>query len=202
MVVRKQHAAGQGIVASENLDTVYQREIFFPVDPATLDYLDAQDIADAHPSGFYLDMEVKPLMKFLPELEAEIFWLIYEKKKHQKDIAVLLGISQPTVSYRYRRTIIKLRYLMTIADIPLRAVLGELYFLKEKEKDILFDLFYWLNQEMVGKKHDVRQSTVKWIFTKTKNKLADLEPKDPDKWYKQLGLILLLDHNFNIRVVH
>lgn len=199
---RKQHSAAQGIVASENLDTVYQREIFFTVDPATLDVIDAEDQANAHPSGFYLDLDFRPLMKYLPELEAEIFWLVFEKKKHQKDIAKLLGLSQPTISYRYRRVITKLRYLMTIVDVPLRETIREMTFLKPHEQDILYDLFFYLNQEMVGQKHDVRQSTVKWIFSKTKRKLEELELLDPDKWHRHLGLILLLDHNFAIRVMH
>lgn len=201
--MRKQHAASQGIVASDSLDTVYQREIFFAVDPATLDYLDADDVKEdwALPS-FYLHLDFHPLMKFLPELEAEIFWLIYERKKHQKDIAKLLGLSQPTVSYRYRRTITKLRYLMTIADIPLKELLQDLTFLKEKEQEILYDLFYYLNQEMVGQKHQARQSTVKWIFTKTKRRLEELEQQEPERWHKHLGLMILLDHNFLIRVLH
>lgn len=202
-MARKQHAAKQGIVASDNLDTVFQREIFFAVDPSTLDFLDAEEVKEdwALPS-FFLDLDFRPLMKYLPELEAEIFWLIYEKKKHQKDIAKLLGLSQPTISYRYRRTITKLRYLMTIVDLPLRDMLRDMTFLKTHEQDILFDLFFFLNQELVGQKHNVRQSTVKWIFTKTKKQLEALEQKEPERWYKHLGMMILLDQFFLIRVLH
>lgn len=200
--MRKEHAAGQGIVASENLATIYQREIFFPVDPATLDWLDHEEVAELNPSGYYLELDTQPFMKYLPDLEAEIFWLIFDKRKHQKDIAKLLGLSQPTVSYRYRRVIVKLRYLMTLNGVPLKRVIDDLPFLKEREREILYDLFFYLNQEKVGQKHDVRQSTVKWIFTKTKRKLEELERKDPDKWFNHLGLMLLLDHNFNIRVLN
>lgn len=201
--MRKRHAAAQGIVASENLGTVFQREIFFPVDPAVLDYLDGDEVKEswAVPS-FPLDLDLKPFLKYLPELEAEIFWLIYEKHKHQKDIAKLLGISQPTVSYRYRRTIVKLRYLMTISDLPLRELINDLPFLKEKEREILFDLFFYLNQELVGNKYEVRQSSVKWVFTKTKKQLEVLESRDPGRWYKHYATLLLLDHFFLIRVLH
>jgi DNA-directed RNA polymerase specialized sigma subunit len=199
-MIRKQHAAAQGIVASENLDTIYQREIFFPVDPSTLDWIDADDLANAHPSGSYLELQLEGLVKYLPEIEAEIFWLIYEKKKHQKDVAKLLGLSQPTVSYRFRRVLTKLSYLMTISEMPIRKTLADLTFLKEHEQDILHDLFFYLNQELVGQKHHVRQSTVKWVFTKTRKQLARLERVDPERWFKQTVLLILLDQFFNIRV--
>lgn len=199
-MIRKQHAASQGIVASENLDTIYQREIFFPVDPMTLDWIDAQDLANAHPSGFYLEMNLERLLEHLPELEAEIFWLVFEKKKHQKDVAKLLGLSQPTVSYRYRRVLTKLQYLMTIVDMPIRETIEGMDFLKPHEKDMLFDLFYYLNQEMVGQKHGARQSSVKWTYLKARKKVAELERQSPEKWFKQMSILILLDQNFLIRV--
>jgi hypothetical protein len=200
--MRKQHAAAQGIVAGDRLDTVYQREIFFPVDPATLDYIDYQEHLEGQISTLYLEFDPTPLLKYLPELEAEIFWLHYEKKKHQKDIAKLLDLSQPTVSYRYRRTITKLRYLMTIRDVPLKEMLTELDFLRPNEQEILYDLFYYLNQELVGAKHDVRQSTVKWVFNKTKRTLERFEPEEPERWQKHLGMLYLLENCFAIRIMH
>lgn len=200
--MRKKHAASQGIVASERLDTVFQREIFFPVDPATLDWMDAEEVANLHPSTFYVEFDVAEFLEFLPELEAEIFWLIASKRKHQKDIAALLGLSQPTVSYRYRRVLVKLRYLMTIQSIPLKKLLKDLDFLKDYEKDVLYDLFYFLNQEKVGEKHEVRQSSVKWVFIKTLRKLEELEAGDPQRWFNHLGVFYLLDNNFQIRIMN
>lgn len=200
--MRKQHAAGQGIVASENLDTIYQREIFFPVDPQTLDWMDYDEVLKLAPSGFYTELDIEPFLDYLPELEAEIFWLVFNKKKHQKDIAVLLDISQPTVSYRFRRVLTKLHYLMTLQRIPIRDLVEEFPFLQLHEKEILHDLFYYLNQEMVGKKHNVRQSTVKWIFTKSMTKLEALERQEPERWCYHFGILLLLDHNFQIRIQH
>lgn len=179
--MRKRHAAKQGIVASENLDTVYQREIFFAVDPATLDWIDAEELKAQQPSTFYVELNINEFLHYLPDLEAEIFWLIAKKRKHQKDIAKLLGLSQPTVSYRYRRVVTKLRYLMTIQALPLRKLISELEFLDEKDQNVLYDLFFFINQEKVGKKHNIRQSSVKWIFVKTLRKLKDLEKEDPER---------------------
>lgn len=198
---RKRYSAAQGIVATDSLDTAYQRCIFFQVDPATLDYINAADLKDSIPHGQYVEFDPEPFLKFLPPMEAEIFWLLYFRKKNQKDVAQLLDLSQPTVSYRYRRTLDKLNYLMTLTAIPVREMLEQLEFLKPKEREILHDLFFYVNQEMVGKKHGVRQSSVKWIFVKTKNSLDKLERESPDKYFHHLGLVLLLERNLGIRVL-
>lgn len=198
----KKHTAGQGIVGNANLDTIFQREIFFPVDPATLDIYDHEDLKEQMPSGLHIDLNPNEFLHYLPELEAEIFWLIYRKQKNQKDIAVLLGLSQPTVSYRYRRTLTKLSYLMTLMSLDLKVMIGGMFFLKQYEKDILHDLMLYTNQEMVGKKHGVRQSSVKWIFVKTKRRLEEMERSNPDLWFNHLGLMILLEKNLNSRVLH
>jgi len=198
----KKHFASMGIVASANLDTVYQREIFFQVDPMSLDWIDHNDIKEVTPSGFYVDLQPEQFLPFLPELEAEIFWLIYYRQKNQKDIAQLLKLSQPTVSYRYRRTLAKLNYLITLMSLEPRRFIDDLFFLKAREKDILFDLLFYMNQEMVGKKYGVRQSSVKWLYVKSKRKLEELERRVPEKWFNHLGLLIFLGRNLNIRVLH
>jgi hypothetical protein len=200
MNVQKHHSAGQGQIATANLASVFQREIFFQVDPATLDYLDAQDIADVQPRGCYVEFDPLPFLEFLPDLEAEIFWLHYEKGKNQKDVAKLLGLSQPTVSYRYRRILDKMQYLMVLHPIDLRGMIAELPFLSEKEREVLHDLFYYTNQELVGKKHGIRQTSVKWIFVKTKSQLEKMEAQEPERWSHHLGLLVLLQRNLCIRI--
>jgi predicted transcriptional regulator len=200
--MQKRHATRQGLVATDSLETVYQREIFFQVDPATLDYLDAAEIGDLQPSTQYLDVDVVPFMKFLPELEQEIFYMVHHVKKNQKDIAKLLGLSQPTISYRYRRVLEKLAYIMVLVSVPTRALVDAMPALKDKEKDILHDLLYYTNQEMVGQKHGVRQSSVKWVFVKTKRRVTELERTDPEQWGARLGLLLLLERFMNVRVQH
>lgn len=202
MANRKRFEAGQGIVAQDSLHTTFQREIFIQVDPASLDHLDYDEVKERSPSGLYVEIDPEKFLQYLPELEAEIFYLFHVKQKHQKDIALLLDISQPTVSYRYRRTLEKLGFLMVLETIPLRELIEDLEFLKDHEKKILFDLFYYTNQELVGIKHDVRQSTVKWIFVKTNRKLGERERADPEKWGRHYGALLYLGANLGIRVLH
>lgn len=198
----KTQAAKQGIVATVDLGTIYQREIFFQVDPMTLDYLDADTVKDASPSGTYIDLPVEKLLQYLPELEAEIFFLVFLKRKNQKDIATLLGFSQPTVSYRYRRTLAKLSYLMTLLLVDVEKLVMEMEFLRERERQILVDLFFYVNQELVGQKYGVRQSSVKWVFVKAKKRLVEMERVDPDKWFNHMGLMFFLERNLAIRILH
>ena len=200
--MRKRHFASRGVVATDNIGTIYQREIFFQVDPATLDYLDPNDVQDIFPSASYLHVEPHQYLQYLPELEQEIFYLVFTCQKNQKDIAKLLGLSQPTISYRYRRVIAKLAYIMILVAVDARELVSDLQFLKDQEKGILVDLLYYTHQEMVGRKWGVRQSTVKWVFVKTRRKLGVMEREDPDKWANHLGLVLLLERFLGVRVMH
>jgi len=199
---RKAHSASQGIVASANLDSVYTREIFFQVDPATLAHLDDKVIKDKFPKGNFVQFDPIPLLKYLPELEAEIFWLLYDRGKNQKDVANLLQVSQPKVSYRYRRTIDKLAYLMVLTSLDLKPLIDQMDFLKPIEKDMLHDLFYCAHQEMVGRKYGKRQSSVKWVFVRAKEKLEALERQNPEKWSRHLALMFFLEDNLDIRIMN
>lgn len=200
--MRKRHFASRGVVATDHLDTVYQREIFFQVDPMKLDHLDHMDVQDFFPSGSHLELDPHKYLKYLPVLEQEIFYLVFTKQKNQKDIARLLHLSQPTISYRYRRVVAKLAYIMTLEAVNAQKLVGQLFFLREKEREILYDLLFYTHQEMVGRKHGVRQSTVKWVFVKSKRRLEEMERQEPEQWANHLGLIFLLERYLNIRVLH
>lgn len=200
MSIRKAQAGAQGIVASESLNTIFQREIFFQVDPMTLDYLDGDEVAEQFPSGFHVDMKTEDFLQFLPELEQEIFYLLYDKAKHQKDVAKLLSLSQPTVSYRYRRVLMKLAYIMILTAVDPDSLLLELEFLSDRDRNVIRDLLFFTNQEKVGQKHDMRQSSVKWIFMKAKRQMESLEREDPDKWQRYYGLFVLLERNLGARI--
>lgn len=200
--MRKRHFAGRGVVATDHLDTIYQREIFFQVDPMKLDHLDWKDVQDFFPSGSYLNVDPLAYLQYLPDLEQEVFYLVFTKQKNQKDIARLLKLSQPTISYRYRRVVAKMAYIMTLVAVDAKKLVDQLTFLKERERGILFDLLFYTHQEMVGRKWGVRQSTVKWVFVKSKRRLEEMERQEPELWANHLGLVLLLERYLNIRVLH
>jgi len=91
---------------------------------------------------------------------------------------------------------------MILVAVDAEGLVNSLPFLKEQEKNILIDLLFYTHQEMVGRKWGVRQSTVKWVFVKTRRKLGDMEREEPETWANHLGLILLLERFLGVRVMH
>jgi DNA-directed RNA polymerase specialized sigma subunit len=173
---------------------------FVDVDPAILDEVDAVELKEVVPSTEDFDFDPMEFLPYLPRLEAEIFHLIREVGMSQNQIKGLLGLSQPTISYRYRRAIEKISYLATLANVDVREELAKLEFLESRERDILADLFFWVNQDAVGRQYDVSQSSVKWIALKTRRRLEALSTEDPVRWFNLLGLVYLLFRNLGIRV--
>lgn len=141
------------------------------------------------------------VLPYLPEVEAEMFWLCFEKRKSQKEVAKLLHIPKSTVSYRCRRAIQKVHYLMLLTSVDIKQMVDCYEFLKEKEKAVLTSLFYTANQDLTGRKFQMRQSSVKWIYLKTRRKIEELEKQVPDKWFNHLGLMCLLEKNLGVRVM-
>lgn len=176
------------------------RQVFFPLTQELLANLDESGIDGMYSSPFMIDVDIEKYLPLLPELEAEIVFLLYIRKKSQKDVAKLLDTSQPTVSYRYRRAIDKLSYLMVVSSIDLDPLIESLPQISTKEKAILKDLFFTANQELVGSRFGVRQSSVKWILVKVKRYVAQKELGDPESWYRQYGLLVLLEKNLRKRI--
>lgn len=176
------------------------RQIFFPLTPAVLEFLDEHGVDDLYCTSNVVEVNVEDYLQLLPELEAEVLYLLCVKRKTQKDVAKLLETSQPTISYRYRRAIDKLSYLVVLNSASLDEIIATLPQLKDKERDILRELFYTANQELVGAKFGVRQSSVKWIFTKAKRYLQAAEQQDPPRWFRHYCLFLLLERNLRKRI--
>lgn len=188
----------QGVLGSPKGEVT--RQVFFPLTPEILAMLDENGTQGMYSSAFMVGLGVEKYLPLLPELEAEVLFMLYVKKKSQKDVAKLLTTSQPTVSYRYRRAIDKLSYLMIISSLDLDSVISTIPQIKDKEKAILKDLFFTANQELVGSRFGVRQSSVKWIFVKSKRYIEQLELKEPEKWQRHYSLLLLLEKNLRKRI--
>lgn len=195
----RERASEQGIVVSDALETT-GRQAFVQVDPEVLENIDARRLQDALPSSTYVEFDPLRYLEYLPDLEAEIFWLIWHCGKTQPDVAELVQRSQSTISYRYQRAHEKMAYLVMLTAVDVREMVDSLDFLRPKERDILHDLFFYANQKAVGERHGVGQSSVKWIARKTKTTLETLEPQDPERYFNVLGLVYLLFRNWGIRI--
>lgn len=179
---------------------VVTRQVFFPLTPEILAMLDETGVDGMYSSPFMVGLDVEKYLPLLPELEAEVVYLLFVKKKSQKDVAKLLETSQPTVSYRYRRAVDKLSYLMLVSSVDLNGIVDAIPQIRDKEKEILKALFFTANQELVGTRFGVRQSSVKWVFMKSKRYISELELKEPGTWSNHYGLLLLLEKNLRKRI--
>jgi DNA-directed RNA polymerase specialized sigma subunit len=195
----RQRALERGVIVADALEST-GFQAFVRVDPKILENIDAQRLQDTLPSPVFIEFDPLEYLKFLPELEAEIFFMLWKCGKTQGDVAELVGLSQPTVSYRYRRATAKIAYLVTLTALDVRAMVDALEFLRQDEKDILHDLFFYANQQAVGDIYGVAQSSVKWIALKTRATLERLERENPERYFDQLGLIYYLFKNLGIRI--
>lgn len=146
-------------------------------------------------------LKVEKALRYLPALEAEVLWLSLEKGKTHKQIAEILTLPESTTSYRFRRALLKLQYLELLCTLDVAHMVDQIFFLKPKEKKILVELFYVGNQDVVGRMNKTRQSSVKWIYLKTKRNLARAEREDPARWFNYLGLLLFLEESLKLRIV-
>lgn len=182
--------------------TEHQSGFIQAVPPEVLEEtVDSETFRESFPSAHYVEFDPLDFLKYLPELEAEIFWMVRVRSMSQQDIGILLGLSQPAISHRYRRAVEKIAYLVVLTALNVEQMVHDLPFLTLAEKAIMTDLFFYLHQDAVGKIHGgLRQSSVKWIALKTRRKLEDLERKDPERWFNHLGLIYLLFRYLGLRL--
>jgi len=140
-------------------------------------------------------LKVMDALRHLPTLEAEILWLFFEKGKSLKDIALILKIPNSTTSYWYRRAVQKLAYLELLCSIDIANMVNQLDFLSDREQKILIELFYTVNQDAVGRNNDCWQSSVRWIYLKTRKYIDKAEKEDPLKWFNFIGLLIFFEKN-------
>lgn len=165
------------------------------VDPATLEGV----ADDASPwSGDCID----PLefADYLPDLEAEVLWLLVEKRKPQADAARLLGLAQATISYHLRRALKKSRYLAALSALDVAALVDDLDFLTATQRRILRDFAFELNQVRVGARYGVGQSSVRWALVKSIRNLEERERGEPGRWLSHLALLRLVDRHRTLRI--
>lgn len=172
--------------------------LFVPLSPELLVKLENDQTIWPSSSGVSVNLE--GFYPLLPELEAEILYLMVDCGKIQKDVAELLQISQPSVSYRYRRALEKIGYLACLKLIDLDKFVDEVPKLRDKERQTLKQFCLVLNQEAVAYDQKIRQSSVKWIISKSIRYLTEAFVLNQGKWYPWFIFIKLVEKNMRVRV--
>jgi DNA-directed RNA polymerase specialized sigma24 family protein len=125
------------------------------------------------------------LIEQLPVLERDILWMHMQLRKPQTDIARILGVSQPTVNYRYKRARERLDFLErlpVVTDDEVRQVLERL---GARDQDITAMITYvkTSSQSEVARRMGTSQGAIRhWLGRALVNHLqADLSEDDTHK---------------------
>jgi len=103
----------------------------------------------------------------LPPLERDILRLHQELRKPQTEIARILGCSQPTVNYRYKRARERLEFLERLPTVTPDEVRQVLHTLGTREQDIEAMVLYveTTSQSEVARRMNTSQGAVRyWVL--------------------------------------
>jgi len=131
----------------------------------------------------------------LPDFEADILYLYFVKNKKQKDIAHIFGCTQAAISYRIKKSLKRIEFLLSIPDVPepqMREVLASV--LDPLDVEIFVRLYQTTCQTSVADSLYISQGLVRHRFFKGLRTL-DTEKNLRDPY---LYIFNSLSKNFNI----
>jgi predicted DNA-binding protein (UPF0251 family) len=116
---------------------------------------------------------IKNLLDELPPREADFLEMYYFRKMKQTDIAMIFGVSQPTVHYRLNRAASRIKFLLCLPDLPKDTVLNLLrgVFTDQMDIDILLGMWSTTCQSEVAKQLGVSQGLVRHRFLRSISKM-------------------------------
>lgn len=116
---------------------------------------------------------VRAVMNYLPPREADFIDLYFFKQIKQTDIAIIFGVSQPTVCYRLQRAASRIQFLLSLPDVVVdEAVLESSGVLDDPiDMKILVLMHRTTCQSEVAKQLGVSQGFVRHRFIRSINKL-------------------------------
>ena len=116
---------------------------------------------------------VRNVVEQLPPREADFVDLYYFKKLRQTDIALIFGVSQPTVCYRLARAADRIRFLMSIPHVDEATLTNDLTGFLADPLDVQIMILMWKTtcQSEVAKQLDVSQGLVRHRFLRSLSRM-------------------------------
>ncbi len=140
---------------------------------------------------------IHALMALLPPVEADFLDMYYFKHCRQTDIAKIFSVSQPTVCYRLRRAVVRIKFLrkyLTIDAEQMQQTLME-FFGDEVNVRILMTMYQSTCQVETSRRLRMSQGKVRHRFLRSLERLrTSTEPEIQP--YRQL--FLEINANLNI----
>ena len=138
---------------------------------------------------------VRSIMGILPSIEADFVDLYFFRHVKQTDIAVIFGVSQPTVCYRLARAIDRIKYYLRVPHVPEEELREKLVaFLPDPlDVSIMVYMYETTCQSETAKRLGVSQGLVRHRF------IRSIEKMQADEGMRSYGDIFqLVSENLNI----
>jgi len=134
--------------------------------------------------------QIKDLLAFIPQMEADFMELYFFRQIRQTDIAHMFNVSQPTVCYRLARATVRIRYLLNIIHVTEDELRYDLFKcgLSEKEIEIVVGMLRTTCQSEVAANMGLIQSHVRMKFLTIIRKL-NFEHPHMKKYEKTFNLV-------------
>ena len=135
--------------------------------------------------------QVKDLLAFIPQMEADFMELYFFRQIRQTDIAHMFNVSQPTVCYRLARATVRIRYLLNINHVTEDELRYDLFNCKlsEKEIEIVVGMLRTTCQSEVALNMGLIQSHVRTKFLTIIRRLSSGAYPHMKKYEKTFNLV-------------
>ncbi len=142
---------------------------------------------------------IQEFLQRIPEREADLLDMYFNKHKRQADIAAIFGVTQAAISYRLDRGLQRLKFLYTIPHVSegeLRRDLPLIPF-PQMDVDILVGMWHTTCQSQVASDLGLTQGRVRHRFFKAVEKLKVAAERD-DRFEPYARLYRLISEHFNV----
>ncbi len=142
---------------------------------------------------------MKEFLERIPEREADLLDLYFNKHKRQADIAEIFGVTQAAISYRLDRGLRRLKFLFVIPHVTEEELRRDLPLVPFIQIDVDILVWMWVTtcQSEVASILKLTQGRVRHRFFKARDKLLLAAERDP-KFEPYAKLYDHISHNFNI----
>lgn len=174
------------------------------IDPAELEARFGNELSLSYLDSIHTDPSdedlaqidhVRSVMESLPPREADFVDLYYFKKLKQTDIAMIFGVSQPTVCYRLARAADRIRFLLNLPQIDRKTLENDLAGFFSDYLDVQIMVLMWQTtcQSEVAKQLSVTQGLVRHRFMRSLERM-----RNNPRFAKYVALFDYISSNLNI----
>ena len=143
--------------------------------------------------------KIQEIMKYLPPREHDILNLYFFKDKDQQDIGAIFNLTQGDISYRIKRAIERIKFIMELPKISKKKMAKDLWMILPSKiyVNIMVGIYQTTSQSFVAQTVGLSQAKVRHQFLKYLEILKKVSKRYPQyKLYYDV-FSKINDNNFN-----